>query len=82
MKKLYYYSAPWCGPCKMLGPIMDQVAQTVPVEKINIDYEMDKAKNANVRSVPTVILVEDEQEVRRFVGARSLNDVMNFINNG
>ena len=80
MKKLYYYSAPWCGPCRMLGPVMDQVAQTVPVEKINIDYEIDKARAANVMSVPTVILVENEQEVRRFVGARSLNDVMSFIN--
>jgi len=61
---------------------MDQVSQTVPVEKINIDYEIDRAKSANVMSVPTVILVENGQEVRRFVGARSLNDVMNFINNG
>jgi len=82
MKKLHYFSAPWCQPCKLLGPIMDQVSQTVPVEKINIDYEIDRAKSANVMSVPTVILVENGQEVRRFVGARSLNDVMNFINNG
>ena len=82
MKQLFYFTAPWCGPCKMLSPVMDQVSQSIPVEKINIDYEIDRAKSANVMSVPTVILVENGQEVRRFVGARSYQDVMNFINNG
>ena len=71
MKKLFYFTAPWCGPCKMLSPIMDEVSQTILVEKINIDYEMDRARAANVMSVPTVILVENDQEVRRFVGAKS-----------
>jgi len=82
MKQLFYFTAPWCGPCKMLSPVMDQVSQSIPVEKINIDYEIDRAKSANVMSVPTVILVENGQEVRRFVGARSYQDVMQFINNG
>jgi len=82
MKQLFYFTAPWCGPCKMLSPVMDQVSQSISVEKINIDYEIDRAKSANVMSVPTVILVENGQEVRRFVGARSYQDVMNFINNG
>jgi thioredoxin-like negative regulator of GroEL len=80
MKKLFYYSAPWCVPCQTLGPTMDQVSSVIPVVKINIDYEANAAQQANVRSVPTVILVENEQEVRRFVGARSYQDVMNFIN--
>ena len=80
MKRLYYYSAAWCGPCQSFGPVMDQVASVIPVVKVNVDYETDLAARANVRSVPTVILVENEQEVRRFVGARSFNDVMQFIN--
>jgi len=80
MRRLYYYSAPWCQPCQILGPIMDQVSVTIPVVKVNIDYEADLAQRANVRSVPTVILVEGETEIRRFVGARSYQDVINFIN--
>ena len=80
MKKLFYFTAPWCQPCQVLGPIMDQVSGNIPVEKINIDYEIDRARAVNVSSVPTVILVENGQEVRRFVGARSYQDVMNFIN--
>ena len=61
---------------------MDKVAEQIPVEKINIDYEIDRAKAANVMSVPTVVLTENGQEVRRFVGNRSYQDIMNFINNG
>lgn len=75
-----YYSTPWCVPCQTLGPVMDQISSVISVVKINVDYEAESAQRANVRSVPTVILVENEQEVRRFVGVRSYQDVMQFIN--
>jgi thioredoxin 1 len=80
MKQIFYFTAPWCQPCQALGPIMDRVAGQIPVEKVNIDYEMDRARSVNVMSVPTVILVENGQEVRRFTGARSYEQVMQFIN--
>ncbi len=48
MKRLFYYTADWCQPCQTLGPIMNQIASMVPVEKINIDYELDRARKANV----------------------------------
>ena len=80
MRQIFYFTAPWCQPCQALGPIMDRVAGQLPVEKVNIDYEMDRARSANVMSVPTVILVENGQEVRRFVGVRSYDQVMQFIN--
>jgi thioredoxin-like negative regulator of GroEL len=80
MRQVFYFTAPWCEPCQVLGPIMDKVNKQVRVEKVNIDYEMDRARGANVGSVPTVILVENGQEVRRFTGARSYEQVMQFIN--
>ena len=80
MKRLYYYSAPWCGPCQSFGPVMDQVASVIPVVKVNVDYEADLAARTNVRSVPTVILVEGETEVRRFTGAKSYQQIIEFIN--
>lgn len=80
MKKIFYFTAPWCEPCQVLGPIMDRVSGQLPVEKVNIDYEMDRARTINVGSVPTVILVENGQEIRRFTGARSYEQVMQFIN--
>ena len=80
MKQIFYFTAPWCEPCQVLGPIMDKVAGQMPVEKINIDYEMNRARSAKVMSVPTVVLTQNGQEIRRFVGARSYEQVMQFIN--
>ena len=80
MRKLFYYSADWCVPCQSFGPIMNQVSVVIPIVKVNVDYEADVTARANVRSVPTVILVENEQEVRRFTGAKSYQEVMQFIN--
>ena len=81
MKQLWYFSAPWCGPCKMFGPTMDRVeAQGIPVKKVNIDYEPDASTKFGIRSVPNVILVENEQEVSRFVGAKSEQQVIDFYN--
>jgi thioredoxin len=82
MKQLFYFSAEWCQPCKTLAPIMERVAQTTPVQKVNVDYEPDVITKFGVRNIPTVILVENGQEVRRFTGAKSYNDILNFINNG
>ena len=80
MKQLYYFSAPWCTPCKALGPTMNRVMDQIPVNKINIDYEADVVQKYGVRNIPTVILVENGQEVRRFTGNKSYNEVINFIN--
>jgi hypothetical protein len=82
MKQLFYLSAPWCQPCKAFSPVMDQVSKNISVRKINIDYEPDVVGRFGVSSVPTVILVENEREVRRFVGTKSYNEVINWINNG
>jgi thioredoxin-like negative regulator of GroEL len=82
-KELYYYTAPWCNPCQTLGPIMDEVAKQIPVRKQNIDY-VDPAiiAAANVKSVPTVILVENGQELRRFNGVKSYNQIIDWLNYG
>ena len=80
MKQIFYFTAPWCEPCQTLGPIMDKVSQHIFVEKVNVDYESDRARSARIGSVPTVVLTENGQEVRRFVGIRSYEQIMQFIN--
>jgi thioredoxin 1 len=80
MKQLFYFSAEWCQPCKALGPTMDRVSEQIQIHKINIDYEADVVQKYGVRNIPTVILVENGQEVRRFTGNRSYNDIISFIN--
>ena len=82
MKQLFYFSAGWCVPCQTLGPIMDQVSTQIQVQKFNIDYEADLITKYGVRNIPTVVLVENGQEVRRFTGVKSYNDIIRFVNNG
>jgi thioredoxin 1 len=81
MKGFIYFSAEWCQPCKMLGPIMEQVAKQVPVNKVNVDYEVTLTKQYNVTSIPTVILVDNGVEKTRFTGAKPINDIVNIYNN-
>jgi len=81
MKGFIYFSAEWCQPCKALGPIMEQVAKQVPVNKVNVDYEVTLTKQYNVTSVPTVVLVDNGVEKARFTGVKPINDIVNFFNN-
>jgi len=82
MKQLYYFSADWCMPCKALGPTMNRVSEQIQVHKINIDYEANITQKYGVRNIPTVILVENGQEVRRFTGVKSFNQIIDFLNYG
>ncbi len=80
MKQIFYFTSLGCVPCQTFSPIMDRVSKEIPVEKITTDYEIDRARAANVSSVPTVVLTQNGQEIRRFVGVRSYEQVMQFIN--
>ena len=65
--------ASWCGPCKMMGPVVDQIAEdmgdSARVCKINIDEQPELASQYNVMSIPTFILFKDGKEVNRTIGA-------------
>ena len=81
MKGFIYFSAEWCQPCKALGPIMEQVAKQVPVNKVHVDYDVSLTKQYNITSVPTVVLVDNGVEKARFTGVKPINDIVNFFNN-
>jgi len=77
--KLYYFSAPWCGPCKMLGPTMDKSG--LPFTKVNVDNDTELSAKYGVRSVPTLLLVDSTgNEVKRLVGNNDLNTIKNWYN--
>ena len=71
--KYLLFSASWCGPCQTLKPVMEQVSKTIPVTKIDVDTDAQTVSDYGVRSVPTVILVKDGREVKRFTGVQPLN---------
>ena len=65
------FFADWCGPCKMLSPIVDEIAQEsedIKVVKINVDESPDIAMDYRVMSIPTLIVIKDGQEKARSVG--------------
>ena len=79
--------ASWCGPCRMMSPIVDQIAEEVTdckVGKINVDEEQELAIRYGVMSIPTVIFFKDGEEVARKVGvlpAAQFTEVLeNYLN--
>jgi thioredoxin 1 len=75
--------APWCGPCRMQSPILDQVARMsqgrAKVAKVNIDESPAVAAAQGVQSIPTMIVFKDGVPVQRFVGVRPETDLLNAI---
>jgi len=76
--------APWCGPCKMMAPAYAQAAiQLEPkarLAKLNTEQEQSIAKNFAIRSIPTLIIFKDGQEISRQSGAMNTNDIVRWVN--
>ncbi|HAG10020.1 MAG TPA: thioredoxin [Desulfotomaculum sp.] len=75
--------APWCGPCKMFGPVIEEVAkeyeEKVQVAKINVDESPNISVNHKVSSIPTIILFKKNLEVERLVGYKTKNELKRII---
>jgi thioredoxin 1 len=81
MKVLKFY-AEWCGPCKGLTMVIKGAADkiTVPIEEVNIDENLMMAQDFNIRSVPTMVLVDkEEKELKRVVGSLSETQLLEFL---
>ena len=79
MKQLIYFSAAWCTPCETLSPIMEKIKKSYPVHKVNIDYDTMYVSQYNVKSIPTVVILENGQEVGRFTGVKSEAEILNIL---
>ena len=79
--------AEWCGPCKMIAPILDELAgehgESITFAKLNVDEAPDVARRHGVMSIPTLIVFNDGEAAKRIVGAKSkaalLEDLAEFL---
>jgi len=76
--------AEWCGPCKMLSPIVDQIAgevtQKAKVGKVNVDEQPELASQFKVMSIPTLVMIKDGKPVATSVGVKPKDDILAMLN--
>ena len=77
------YTATWCGPCRLVAPLIDQLAEDyqgkAEVVKVDLDQNKGNAKQYNIRSIPTVLIFKNGQEVERIVGRASYEQFSNAL---
>jgi thioredoxin 1 len=75
--------AEWCGPCKMLSPIVDQIAgeviQTAKVGKVNVDEQPELASQFKVMSIPTLVMIKDGKPVATSVGVKPKDEILAML---
>lgn len=76
--------APWCGPCRMLSPILDEIKlnnKDIEIIKVNVDDNEELTQRYNIQNVPTIIFYKDGKEMSRTNGLKSEQEILNIIKN-
>ena len=73
------FFASWCGPCRMLAPIMEDISNEHNVYKINVDEEEELARQFNIMSIPCVICFKDGKEISRMVGFGPKEEILKLL---
>ncbi|AIV03948.1 thioredoxin domain-containing protein [Candidatus Malacoplasma girerdii] len=77
------FFATWCGPCKMITPVLEQVSDEltdIPFGSVDIDQQGELAHQFNIHTVPTIMLFVNEKPVNSFVGFRHKQAIVEFVN--
>lgn len=79
MKRLLRFTAEWCRPCKSLAAILEETKGDMPIEVIDIDKFSDIAVEFGIRSVPTLVLMDENIEIKRMTGLKTKNDLQTWL---
>ena len=75
--------ASWCGPCRMVGPIIDEIAgerQDIKVCKVNVDDEPELASEFHIMSIPTLVVMKEGQVLKQSLGAKPKSQILDLLN--
>ena len=76
------FNAEWCGPCKMMKPVLEEISTSnneIKIVSINVDDEYELASKYNISSIPCLVLIENGEEINRSIGLISRSDLDSFI---
>lgn len=80
MKRILRFTASWCQPCQTLSKNLESLKTNLPIEVIDIDVHPEVAADYGIRSVPTLIKLNENIEINRFIGVKSLKQLEDWIN--
>jgi thioredoxin-like negative regulator of GroEL len=79
MKRIIRFTASWCGPCKSLAMNLETANLGLPIEVVDIDTHSDVAQEYGIRSVPTLVMLDENTEVKRIIGSKTVNQLQEWV---
>ena len=78
MKRILRFTASWCGPCKSLAMNLESAGLNLPIEVVDIDLYDNLAREYGIRSVPTLVMLDENIEIKRLIGSRTINELQEW----
>ncbi len=78
MKRILRFTASWCGPCKSLAMNLESAGLDLPIEVVDIDVHDNLAREYGIRSVPTLVMLDENIEIKRLIGSKTINELQEW----
>jgi len=78
MKRILRFTASWCGPCKSLAMNLESAGLDLPIEVVDIDVHDNLTREYGIRSVPTLVMLDENIEIKRLIGSKTINELQEW----